>query len=109
MNSVRGHRELGASQHLAHHLEALQQCQAIRNDNPGVATHDLRIARRQMELALTDVDPHVADAGHQVRVAREAEAHDIENRRQPLVRNARIDVLKANDIAEILDRSVELI
>src|SRR3712207_7592968 len=45
------------------------------------AAQHLRPAPRQLELADADVRPHVGRAGHQVRVARQAERGDVEGRR----------------------------
>ena len=73
--------------------------------------HDLAFAflasGRQMELAAAGVDPHVGDAGHQVGIAGQPEAGDIEDRRQALIGHADVDVLKADDVTEILGATIE--
>ena len=75
---------------------------------PGMAAHHLRLAGRQVELAAADVDPHVADAGHQVGVAREAEPGDVEQCGQLLVGNAGVDVLEDDDVADVLGGPIVL-
>ena len=40
----------------------------VRHDHPDVPWKDLRVARRQMELLLSDVDPHVFRADHHVGI-----------------------------------------
>jgi hypothetical protein len=55
-----------------------------------------------MELAHPDIDPHVAGAGIEKRIAREAETADVVMRREVLVVNANVDVPEIDDVAEIL-------
>ena len=74
----------------------------------GAAHHLRRLARRQVELAAPDIHPHVLEARHQVRVARQAEAHQVEGRRLGLVRHGHVDVAELDDIAEVLRGAVEL-
>src|SRR5262249_22823323 len=66
------------------------------------------LARRQMELAHSDIDPHVAGASVEKGIARETEAGDVILRRQALVADADIDVPEIDDIAEILRRPIVL-
>ena len=62
-----------------------------------------------MELAHPDIDPHVAGAGIEKGIAREAETADVVMRRQVLVANANVDVPEIDDVAEILTRAVVLL
>jgi hypothetical protein len=50
-----------------------------------MAAQHLRLARRQMKLARADIDPHVGVGHHQIGIAGQPEAGDIEQRRQPLI------------------------
>ncbi len=100
--------EAGSVQRLAHGGQAAHQRLPVRNDQPRVAAQHLRLAGRQVELAAADVDPHVADAGHQVGVARQAQAGHVKQRCELLVGHAGVDVLEGNDIADVLDAAVVL-
>ena len=71
------------------------------------AADDFGAARRQMELAAAGIDPHVVQAGHQVRVAGQAEAHQIERDGLALVRHAHVDVAEFDDVAEVFGGPVE--
>ena len=64
-------------------------------------------AGRQVELAAADVDPHVFQARHQVRVARQAEAHEVVGDGLALVGHADVDVAELDDVAEVFDGAVE--
>ncbi len=73
-----------------------------------MAAYDLGIAAWQMELCATCVHPHVGRACHDVRVTRQAEAHDVERGSELLIRHTRIDVFKADNVAEIFYGAVKL-
>src|SRR5215467_5543840 len=62
-----------------------------------------------MELAHPDIDPHVAGAGVEKGIAREAETGDVIMRRQVLVADADIDVPEIDDVAQILGRAIVLL
>jgi hypothetical protein len=89
-------------------FEALDQRLTIRHDDSGVTAHKLRRRRRQMELAAADVDPHVGRAGHQIRIAREAETGDVEDGRLLLVGDRYVDVFQRDDVAEVFGSAIEL-
>src|SRR5262245_14444907 len=100
--------ELGSFQRLAQLGQTVKQGGAVRNDQAGDAAQHVGLARRQMELAHSDIDPHVASARVEKGIARETEAGDVILRRQALVADAEIDVPEIDDIAEILLRPVVL-
>src|SRR5215212_3384673 len=60
-----------------------------------------------MKLAPADIDPHIGVRHHQIGIARQPEACDIEQRRQPLVGNGDVDMLEMDRVAEILGGAVE--
>ena len=64
--------------------------------------------RTTKELTATDIHPHVLEPRHQVRVAGEAQAHQVEGDRLRLVGHRDVDVPQFDDVAEVLDRPVEL-
>ena len=101
--------ELGAFELRLHAREAVEQCRAPLDHEPGVAAHDLRLAARQVKLAAPDIDPHVGVGDHQVGVARQPEPGRIEQLRQPLVRHLHVDVLEMDRIAEVFGGAVELL
>src|SRR5262249_17932601 len=80
------------------HLERLQ----VRHHAADVPAQHLRIARRKVELLLPEVDPHVLDADHDVRIAREPETLDVEGGRLDLIRDLHVDVLERHDVADVL-------
>src|SRR5215467_13826523 len=98
--------ETGAFEGPFHCIEPPQQRGAIGRHQPGVTTQHLRCPGRQMKLAAADVHPHVADAGHQVGIAGEAETRSIKEDCQLLVRHAGVHVLEGHDIADILHGAV---
>jgi len=59
-----------------------------------------------MELRATNIDPHVVDTRHQIRVAGEAQAAYIEEGCERLVGNAQVYMLELNDVPDILDLPV---
>src|SRR6266404_4416295 len=101
--------EFRSFQRLAHLRQALEQRGAIRHDYPGDATQHVGLPSRQMELAHPDIDPHVAGAGVEKGIAREAETSDVVVRRQGLIADADIDVPKIDEVAEILGRAIVLL
>jgi hypothetical protein len=74
----------------------------IGDDEAHVAAQHLGVAGRQVELLLPDVDPHVVERRHQVRVPGQAEAHDVEHRGDLLVGDLHVDVLERDDVADVL-------
>src|SRR3954471_3794467 len=74
-----------------------------------MATQHLRTAIREMKLAPADIDPHVGVRDHQIGIAGQPEAGDIEQRRQPLIGDGDVDMLEMDRIAEILCGAVELL
>ena len=74
----------------------------VGHDQPRVAAEHLRLASRQMELLVADIDPHVRETHVHVGVARKAEPDDVEQRRQRLIVNAHVDVFERDDVADVL-------
>src|SRR6516165_7222155 len=101
--------EFRSFQRLAHLGQALEQRGAIGHNQSGNAAQHVRPPDRQMELAYADIDPHVAGAGIEERIAGEAETGDVVMGRQVLIADADIDVPEIDDVAEILGRAVELL
>src|SRR5215468_1668938 len=101
--------EFRSFQRLAHLRQTLQQRRTIRHDQAGDAAQHVGLPSRQMELAHPDIDPHVAGAGVEKGIAREAETGDVVVRRQVLVADADIDVPEIDDVAEILGRAIVLL
>ena len=98
--------ELRAGKQWRGFLEALRQFFQIGHDNADGAAQALGAAARQVALAAADVDPHVVEAGEQIRVAREAEPRDVERGRQLLVGNRQIDVFERDDVADVFTLAV---
>src|SRR5262249_31932271 len=101
--------ELRSFQWLAYLRQAIEQRGAVRDDQSGDAAQHVRLPGRQMKLAYPDIDPHVAGAGIEEGVAREAETGDVIARGQLLVGDANIHVTEIDDVAEILRRAVMLV
>ena len=59
-----------------------------------------------MELAHAAIDPHIAGAGVEERIARVAETGDVKMRRLVLVVDADIDAADTDDVADILGGAV---
>src|SRR5439155_1428861 len=74
----------------------------------GDAAKHVGLAGRQMELAHPDIDPHVAGAGIEKRIARETKAGDVVVRRKVLIADADVDVAEIDDVSEILRGPVVL-
>ena len=99
-------RELRAGERLLDVVEPLQQRSAVRRHQADRAAQHPWLAGRQVELALADIDPHIGKAGVHIRVARQAKPGDVERRPEVLVGYLQVDVLKADDIAEVLGVAV---
>src|SRR5208282_1167493 len=80
---------------------------AIGHYDSNVTADNLSLVGRQMELAAAHVDPHVGGAGHQVRIARQAETGDVEDRRLLLIGNRYVDMFQRDDVAEVFGGSIE--
>src|SRR5271166_897115 len=90
---------LGFTETLAQFLE--------RWDNEAnMAAQHIRLAGRQMELTIADIDPHVVGAGEHERVAGQAKRGQIKLLRQPLIVDSEIDVFETYEVAEILGGAV---
>ena len=63
--------EFGAGEFGCHVFQTFHQRRAIRLHNGRVATQHLRRFGRHMYLAAADIDPHVFQTGHDVRIARQ--------------------------------------
>ena len=87
--------------------EPLEQRLAALDHDAGLAAQHLRLAARQMELAAADVHPHVVVHHHQERIAGQPEARAVEQRRDALVRDRDVDVLKVDGVAEVFGCAVE--
>src|SRR5205823_875647 len=92
---------------LGNRSQSRQQGLAARNHEAGMAAQHLRVSCRQMELAATDIDPHIVVGRHQIGIAREPEPGHVEQRCEMLVRYGDVDVLEMNGIAEILGGAIE--
>ena len=71
-----------------------------------MAAQHIRVAGRQMKLALADIDPHVVGSGEHEGVAGEAEPGQIKLGRQPLIVDSEIDVFETDEVAKILRRAI---
>jgi len=67
-----------------------------------VSAQHLRLSGGQVELLLPDIDPHVLEPEHQVRVAGQPEAHDVEEGGELLVGDLHVDMLQRHDVAHVL-------
>ncbi len=99
--------ELGAFQEALGVVETFQQGFQVRQHEGCGAADDFGSAGGQVELAAADVDPHVFEAGHQVGVAGEAEAHEVVGDGLALIGDADVDVAEFDDVAEVFDGAVE--
>ena len=99
--------ERGAFQLLFDRRQPFQQGLAARDHETGMAPHHLRRPAWQMKLAVADIDPHVGVRHHQIGIAGEPEARDIEQGRQSLVGDLHVDMFKVDGVAEILGGAVE--
>ena len=102
-------REFGAFEFLGDRRQPLQQRLAAGDHDAGMAAKHLRRACRQMKLALADIHPHVGVGHHQIGIAGQPEAGDIEQRRQALIGHEDIDVFEMDRVAEIFCGAVELL
>jgi hypothetical protein len=59
-------------------------------------------------LAHSDIDPHIAGAGIEERIARQSEPADEIMRRDLLIVDANIDVTEIDDIADVLRGTIKL-
>jgi hypothetical protein len=84
------------------------QRREIGHDQADRAAQNLRLARRQVHLPAPEVHPHVVDADHEVRIARAAQADDVEERGEPLVGLGDVHVLEDQDVAQVFGAAVEL-
>ncbi len=100
-------RELGAVQFAFDPRQAIEQRLAVGHHEARDAAQHIGPAGRQMKLRLAHIDPHIVGRDHDERIARVAQARDVEERRETLVRDAHVDVLELHDIAEILGGTVE--
>ncbi len=69
--------ELGTVELFLDRGEPDQQLVSVRQHEPDHTAQHQRFAGRQMELAATDIDPHVLNAGHQIGIARQPQPRDI--------------------------------
>jgi hypothetical protein len=99
--------ELRTDEQRLHTAQARHQRIQRRHDQPRHAAQHLRRPGRQMKLAATDIDPGVVNAGAQVRVTRQAQAHHVKNNGLLLVRHAQVDMTEFDDVADVLGAAVE--
>src|SRR5947208_5142218 len=97
----------GAAEPLLRRLQPLRQRVEVGHDATDPPARLVGIAGRQMELRASEVDPHVVEADHQIRIAGEAERGHVERRRQLLIGHAEVDVLQEDDVADILCLAIE--
>ena len=92
--------------------QALLQVFETRHHQAHGATQHLGARRhraaRQVALRAPEVHPHVLEAGEEIRIARAAEADDVEERRQALVRDHHVEVLEVHDVPDRLSGTVVL-
>jgi hypothetical protein len=74
----------------------------VRYGKPNDAAQDFWRARRQVELAHADIDPHIAGAGIEERIARQPEPGDVIMRRDVLIADTDIHMAEIDDVAEVL-------
>ena len=98
--------DLPAFEHRFRLRQPIEQAVAVWRHQADRAAQHVGLTHRQMELAHTGIDPHVARAGVEEGIARVAEAGDIIVRRQMLVGDADIDVADADDVADVLRGAV---
>ena len=106
------HAELRACQPILHCGQAHKQCLARRQHNRGMTAQYLGLvgrARRHVDLVATDVDPHVGQLDHYVRIAGQSQSGDVEQRRDLLIRYCRIDMLQRDTVAQVFVGGVELL
>src|SRR5579884_1637806 len=94
--------EFGAPELVLDGAQPLFERVEVAHHEASVAPQHLRLAGRQVELLIADVDPHIVEAHGHVRVAGEAEPDNVEQRRQELVRLAHVHVLQQGDVADVL-------
>src|SRR6266436_8852341 len=94
--------ELGVGELFLGFAETLAELFERRNNETDMAAQHVRVAGRQMKLALADIDPHVVGAREHVGVAGQAERRQIKLLRQPLIVDSEIDVFETDEVAEIL-------
>src|SRR5277367_605681 len=99
--------EARAFQPFANSSQPPHQRLAIRHHDASMTAQNLRLIGRQMELAASDIDPHVGGAGHQVRIARQAESGEVKDGRLLLIGNCHVDVFQRDDITEVFNSSIE--
>src|SRR5262249_18898323 len=94
-------------------LQALLQVREGRYDEARGAAQALGLGRdgaaRHVDLRAAEVEPDVLQARADVRVARRAQARDVEQHRQALVVDAAVEVLEVDDVADGLGRAVVLL
>src|SRR5204862_2041685 len=103
---VRAEAETGGAELLVDRGQARQQRQLAVHDDAGMATQHLCLPARQVELAAPDIDPHVGVGNHQIGIAREPEASDVEQGGEPLVGDGDVDVFEVDDVAEIFGGAI---
>src|SRR6516165_2945143 len=100
--------ELRSGQRFADTRQTIEERAAVGYHQSGHAAHDFRRSRRQMELAHADIDPHIAGARIEERIARQSEPADVVVRRDVLIADADIDVSEIDDIADMLRGAIVL-
>ena len=80
--------ELRAIESRRDRLQACTQLRKVGHDEPDGAMNTLRLTRGHVNLAASDIDPHVVHADHEVGIACEAHAHNVEDSGEPLIRLA---------------------
>src|SRR5437667_348037 len=93
--------------------EALFQLLEVRHDEAGGAAQALRRARHgaagHVHLGAVEVEPDVRETGENIRVARTAQSHHVEEHGETLVVYAAVEVLEVDDVADVLRRAVILL
>src|SRR5215813_3411785 len=90
-------------------LEGHQPCLQgfeVRHNHPDVPWEDLRLARRQMELLLPDVNPHIFRADHHVGITGKPQPGRIEGLCHFLVGHLYIEMLHTEDVPNVLSWTI---
>src|SRR5207244_13301785 len=86
--------------------EPCRQGFEVRHNHPDVSREDLRLTRRQMELLLPDVNPHVFWADHHVGITGKPQPGRVEGLGHFLVGHLHIEVLHTEDVSNVLSCTI---
>ena len=89
-----------------HRGQTLLQGFQIRKNQADVTRDLLDAPAGQVELLAADVDPHVVQAHVHVRVPGQPESQNVEHYGLSLIGDRDIDVLKGNNVAEVIGLAI---